>query len=276
VRPLFYILFSAHFAFAAPNPEPSSAVIQEARRFMVAKNRKAATGKLITYLKSDKSAGKGRGKVMESLKTLSEAFFTDQGQRLFETGQSLAFENPELALTSFKEALNLEDANVTVLIAIVRLQLSKKDCMSAEQNLKSAEGINPYNDEIQFFRAKTLLCLKKPKEALALLKTETTEDPVIGVTVANAMFDNGSVTEAAAMLQRALSKDSSYPEVHYWIWKTAEEKSETTDEQGQKYVALCKNLNLRTRRKYINEPRLCSQTQEVEDALKSSPKSTEN
>ena len=48
--------------------------------------------------------------LQEALKGLAEIFFTDQGQRLFETGQSQAYETADSALARFHEALDLEDS----------------------------------------------------------------------------------------------------------------------------------------------------------------------
>jgi predicted Zn-dependent protease len=276
---LLFILFAAFSAMAATDPWVS--VIQDAQKEVVAKNRKAATEKLISSLKAEKWSPKGKVKILESLKSLSEVFFTDQGQRLYETGQSQTYENPDSALAKFKEALGVEDGNMTILLSVVRVQLSKKDCASADLTLKIASEMNPYDDTLRFLQAKSLLCQHKPKEALALLKTDSTEDPVSNVTYASAMFENGSAREALDLLQKTAGKDPGFPESHYWIWKVSEEKNDpakadAAEDQAQKYVALCKNLNLRTRRKYINEPRLCGQTQEVEDALKASPKNSEN
>lgn len=271
---LLALLFLPLFAHAAAAPEPWNGVIQDAQKYAVAKNRKMATGKILNSLKTDKWTGKGRAKLLENLKALSEVFFTDQGQRLFETGQSLAFENQDTAMARFREALGREDGNIMILNAIARLQLGKKDCTGAEQTLHLASDFNPFDPTLKFLQAKTFLCEHKPQDALALLKAEAALDDVVSnTTLASAMFEAGAAAEATGLLHKAAAKDGSYPEVHYWIWKVAEDKD---DSQGEKYVALCKNLNLRTRRKYMNEPRLCGQTQEVEDALKATQKNTDS
>src|SRR4051812_23633277 len=115
---LIVLLFISALAHAIPASEPWNAIIQDAQKSAVAKNRKLATGKILTSLKTDKWNGKGRIKLLESLKGLSEVFFTDQGQRLYETGQSLAFENQDTAMARFREALGREDGNVVILNAI--------------------------------------------------------------------------------------------------------------------------------------------------------------
>lgn len=263
-------LFSA-FVFAAD----SASIIQDAQKAAVAKNRKVATNKLLNAVKTEHSP-KAKAKLLETLGTLADIFFTDQGQRLFETAQSMAYENADTALARFNDALAVEDNNVVILLAMARVQLAKKDCGAADTTLQSAAAINPYDKTLRFLRAKTLLCQHHPQEALALLKMEPSEDPVSLVTLAQALYANGNLHEASSLLQKAAGKDSSYPEVHYWLWKVSEDDSETADEQGQKYVALCKNLNLRTRRKYMNEPLLCGQTQEVDDALKASQKNSDS
>lgn len=277
IRQMMTLLLASLFSFlvSAMPVGDANAIIQDAQKAAVAKNRKAATNKILNAVKSEHSA-KTKAKLLDSLKTLADVFFTDQGQRLFETAQSTAYENADTALARFNEALALEDSNVVVLLAMARVQLSKKDCAAADINLQTAAEINPYDKTLRFLRAKTLLCQHKPTEALSLLKMEPSDDPVSNVTLAAAMFGAGNSHEAASLLQKIAGKDSSYPEAHYWMWKISEDDGDVADEQGQKYIALCKNLNLRTRRKYINEPCLCGQTQEVEDALKTSQKNSDS
>lgn len=262
-------LFSA-FVFATD----ATSVIQDAQKAAVAKNRKAATNKILNALKVEPSPH-AKSKLMEALQTLADVFFTDQGQRLFETAQSMAYENAETALARFNESLALEDGNVVISLAMARVQLAKKNCAAAETNLQAASEINPYDKTLRFLRAKALLCQHKAQDALTLLKMDTADDPVSNVTMASALYASGSTHEAKSLLQKTASRDSSYPESHYWMWKLSQDDGDTSDEQGQKYIALCKNLNLRTRRKYINEPCLCGQTQEVEDALKAAQKNSD-
>lgn len=269
------LILSSIVGVASPQ-EPWNVPIQEAQKFVVAKSRRAAAIRLLKALREEKWSARGRAKIMEALKSLSEVFFTDQGQRLYETGQSLAYENPDTAMARFHDALAIEDSNVTVLLAMARVHLSRKDCANADSSLKSAAEINPFDETLHFLQAKTLLCSHKPEEALAMLKSDGGEDPVKGVTIAEAMIESGASKDALALLQKIASKDALFPEAHYWIWRTADAKTDLSEEQGSKYVALCKNLNLRTRRKYINEPCLCAQTQEVEDALKAAQKNTDS
>lgn len=252
----------------------STTVIQEAQKAAVAKNRKVATNKLLNAIKAE-HLPKNKAKLMDTLKSLADVFFTDQGQRLFETAQSMAYENADTALARFNEALAMEDSNVVILLAMSRVQLAKKDCTAAESTLQAAAEINPYDKTLRFLRAKTFLCQHKASDALALLKMDPVDEPVANVTLASALYETGSEHEAAALLQKTASRDASYPEAHYWIWKISEDKTDAAEDQGQKYIALCKNLNLRTRRKYINEPCLCGQTQEVEDAIKAAQKNAD-
>ncbi len=269
------IILFTQLSFAMSGGEPWTAVVQDAQKAAMMKNRKAASEKLLSALRNDKWPSKGKAKLQETLKTLADVFFTDQGQRLFETGQSLAYDNPDTALARFNEALSMEDSNVTVLLAIARLQLAKKDCLGAEQSLHTADEINPYDSTLKFLQAKALLCQHKNSDAVAVLKAEPGADPVFYVTLAQALFETGDHSGAVNVLEKSANQDGSYPEARYWLWK-ASANNELGEEQGRKYVALCKNLNLRTRRKYLNEPRLCAQTQEVEDALKAAQKSSDN
>jgi predicted Zn-dependent protease len=256
--------------------EPWTVAIQEAQKLALAKNRKAATAKLIEAIKIEKPASRARARLLESLKNISEMFFSDKGQRLYETGQSSYFESADTALLRYKEALDVEDSNLTVLTAMARAQLSKKDCASADATLKIAAQINPYSEAVHLLEGKTLLCQNLPKDAIAVLRADPSDDPVTSVTLASALWQNGSVRESVALLQRTLGKDGAFPEVHYWLWKASEAQAEVAEQHGGKYVALCKNLALKTRQKYLKEPRLCGQTQEVEDAIKNSQKSSEH
>lgn len=264
------IVFVTACAFANAAIESWSVAIREAQKSALAKNRKEATAKLIDAIKNEKPNSRPRARLLESLKTISEMFFSDKGQRLYETGQSSFFESTDTALLRYREALEVEDSNLTILVAIARTQLSKKDCGSASTTLRMASQINPYSEAVQFLQSRVFLCEALPKEAVALLRAVPMDDPVVIVALASAHLQNGLPREGRALLQKALAKDGSYPEAHYWFWRANATQPAVADEHGRKYLALCKNLALKTRQKYLKEPHLCGQTQEVEDALKNS------
>jgi tetratricopeptide (TPR) repeat protein len=272
---LYFVLFLAHLSFATVPSEPWSAIILDAQKSAVAKNRKEATAKIIASLNHDKWGSKGKAKLLDSLKTMGEVFFTDKGQRIYETGQSLAYENPESALNSFREALLLEDSNVTILLGIARAQLARKDCVAAAKTLKTVSELNPFDEALRFLEGKTFLCRDDVASALEKLKGDASEDVVKMVTLASALHENGNDKEALSLLQKTVTKDPFYPEAHYWLWKLTELGGDGAEEHAQRYAVLCKNLNTRTRRKYLNEPRLCAQAQEIDEAIKNAQKNNE-
>lgn len=239
------------------------------------RDRKGATSKLIEAIKQEKQNQQNKRNLQLALKEISETFFTDKGQRLFETGQAALYDNADLAISKFRQSLDVEDGNISVLLGMARGQLMKKDCAATEATLKQASQINPFDENLKPLRAKALLCLNRLDEALELAKTENPDDAMALTTYAAIYLQNGSKKDFQSLIQKAIAKDGLFPEAHYWLWKTAGDSAEQAEVQGQKYIALCKNLNFRMRQKYFNEPRLCGQTQEVQDALKTIKKNSE-
>ena len=57
------------------------------------------------------------------------------------------FENPDIALAQYKEALALEDNNLQLLDSIARVQLAKPDCAAAALTLQKARELYPFAGE---------------------------------------------------------------------------------------------------------------------------------
>jgi hypothetical protein len=73
--------------------------------------------------------------------------------------------------------------------------------------------------------------------------------------------------KAFELYSKMTELDASYPESYYFLAKTGLALGKNSEDWSRKYVSLCKNVDARARRKYANEPSLCSRVKEVEDEL---------
>src|SRR5262245_31616480 len=73
--------------------------------------------------------------------------------------------------------------------------------------------------------------------------------------------------KALDLLLKVSEEQPQFPETYYYLWKAGAELNRDVEVWQKKYVSLCKNVVPRERRKFANEPKLCSGLKEVEDDL---------
>ena len=71
---------------------------------------------------------------------------------------------------------------------------------------------------------------------------------------------------ASEILQKVSEEDPKFPETYHYLAKAGEELGRDVEQWQTKYVALCKGVSLRDRKRYAMK-QLCAQAKEVESAL---------
>lgn len=208
---------------------------------------------------------------MEALNHISKMFFTDKGQKTFEAAQATMWENPEVALNQFKEALALEDQNLQVLNNIARIQLLKQDCDGAAQSLQTARNLNPLSGESAVLELRALSCKQNfealKEKAKTLPPLDKWEEAYVQYLLAGEALQQKSYKKAFDALFKLTEENPQFPESYNLLGRAATELSKDPEPFFQKYVSLCKAVTAREKKKYSLEPRLCAGQKEAEDEL---------
>jgi predicted Zn-dependent protease len=220
---------------------------------------------------------RGRSKLIETLHQVSKVFFTDKGQKLFESAQVNLFENPELALGQLREAQGLEDENILVLAQLARAQIIKQDCDSALVTLEMARSLDPHSNEAALLELRALLCAKRYEVFHEKLKTASAPgapgtsdkwEQAFGqfLSAQDHLRQNAS-HKAFEILAKVKEDFPQFPETYYYLAKAGQSLEKETSPWLQKYSSLCKGITLRERKKFSLEPQLCGRIKEVDEEL---------
>lgn len=244
------------------------AAVEQAQTWAVKKNRAEACSVLRRAIADNP---KSAAKIVETLNQLSKVFFTDKGQKAFEAGQAVMFDNPDLAMNEFRRSLELEDNNLVVLTAIARIQVAKQDCRAAVETLTTARKLNPLSGEAAVLELRALLCsennelLRDRMKSLPLLAKS--EEGLVQYITAQDLLLQGQAKKANELLVKVSEENPQFPETYYYLARAGAELKKDVEMWQQKYVSLCKAVTVRERKKFSLEPRLCFALKEVEDEL---------
>lgn len=246
--------------------------IEHAQSLALKKNRKDACAGLKEALSSTPAPAKNaRARLTEALSQLSKVFFTDKGQKAFEAGQSLMFENPDRAMAQFRESLALEDNNVIVLAAMAKTQLMKQDCDGALATLEQARALNPAASEPAVLELRTRTCKQqflglreKSKQLPALDKWE---EQYVQYLLAQELLEEKAAKKAFDVLAKVADEQPQFPETYFWLAKAGQELNKDNEPWLHKYISLCKAVTSKERKRFSLEPRLCAGMKDAEDEL---------
>lgn len=252
--------------------DSANLAIEQAQALAVKKNRTEACAILREALKNTPAPAKtARVRLGEALHNLSRAFVTDKGQRAFEAGRALMFENPEIAMARFREALSLEDQNVSVLASLAKLNLFKDACDEALETIERARGVNPYAGDVAVLELRALLCLKRLQDfrdrARQLPSLDRHEEQAVQFFTAQSWLREKNPKKAAETLTRLTEEMPQFPDGFLALARAEAELGHENQRWLKRYVTLCKAVTASDRRRYSLEPRMCSEIKEVEDEL---------
>lgn len=260
------------FALNARALDTTASAIEQAQNLALKKNRKDACATLVHALAQTPPPGKAaRAKLSEALANISKVFFTDKGQRAYEAGQSQMFENPDMAMTQFHDALAVEDDNLAILNSVTKIQLAKGDCDAAATTIAQARALNPFAGEPAVLELRALLCQNSfeqlREKARALPPLEKWEEQYAQYLLAQDALQNGSSKKALDTLIKISEEQPQFPETYVYLAKAGSELNRENEAYLQKYISLCKAVTPKERKRFSLEPRLCARMKEAQDEL---------
>lgn len=274
---LFFILTFSFAGISAENVSPMSPV-ELAQAKALLKQRKEACAILVGAIEANKAQPKVVAKLQDALDAISTTFFTDKGQKLFESAQAAAIDNAEIAISTLKEVRLLEDQNLLVNLALARIYIARKEYDAANEILTVSRQLNPRSQDALILSLKLNLAEGKFEvfrgRAVGLSALNKNQDIFLKQFVAQDYWHQQLTRKAFDLFQKISELEPAYPESYFFLAKTGQELGKNTEDWSRRYVSLCKNIDARTRRKYGNEPNLCGQVKEIEDEL--AKKTSEN
>ncbi len=275
VHLFLYFVFAHPAGAAAPQVLPPALkvadAIEQSQKFMLEKNRQKALQVLNQSLEGLPQKSRSRARLLESVQQLSSTFFTDKGQRLFEAAQSSVFENPEVGMARYREALALEDNNLLVLMALAHAQLAKQDCSGALQTLGLARQLTAHLQEPQLLEMQAYICAGNYEMFRERFKQLSVVDKNLEYFAqylsALDLIQQKMWQRAHGLLIRVTELRPDFPEAYSALHKVQRELGERENVFGENYLKLCKAVTVRERKLYSLEPRLCVHTKEVANEL---------
>jgi len=264
-------LFFAHFAVASSR-ETYRDIIEKSYNLSLQKDRTQAVSILLSALKRESKKSTAQRELAAALEKVSEVFFSDKAQQLFELALSLRISDPASAQSKLQEAARLEPENISIEIAIARQSLAANECDNAYSKIQKYRELSPYIDELKLVIAQSLVCQGKMDEYLNLKSAADAKTLKLSIfwqeTEVEYLFKTGSLAKSRDLILTVQKKDAAFAEAYFWQWKIEQQMKLKSDIAAHKYISLCKMLNSRQERQYLAEPRLCRHTSEVETFLK--------
>jgi hypothetical protein len=253
--------------------DPTAVAIARAQDAAIRKDRAQASSILREALQHTGSRT-ARQRIGEALAQVTRIFFTDQGQRAFETGQTALQDSPEAALPAFREALRLEDGNVAVRLGLARYHLVRQDCAAAASEVAEARRLDPLDGDAAALDLRVMICQhsftglrEKVRRLPPLTKWQSS---FVAYVQAREMLEQGANRRAAEALGRVVADFPRFPEARFYLSR-ADATRASGEDSLRRYVALCRSFTGRDRREFALEPRACVHQKEAEDELAKKP-----
>lgn len=220
------------------------------------RDRASAIQLLLKAIQKSSHKPKEQSQWTEKLRAISQIFFSDEGQKVYEAAATLYFYSPKDARAKAEKALELEPQNTLIFRLLANIDLKEKNC--AEAASRYAEIPPRAQTDLERIFQKNLVsyCEGSASEETDL---KPLQSPYKEFFAGVSLLLKKETSMAESSLEHASEKDPQFPESYYWLWKADPEK----EEYGIKYVTLCRNPDARLLRKYKDFPFLCSHISEM-------------
>jgi hypothetical protein len=270
---LFFIpILMPIISLAAPARETYRDLIEKAYNLSLQKDRTQAVGILLSAIKKENKKSPAQKELLAAIEKVSKVFYSDKSQQLYELALSMKSTDPGTALSKLQEAARLEPDNLSIEMALARQSLSINDCDAALTRTMKQKDLYMAVEELRLAAAQADVCLAKYEDFQVLRNAQETKKSELSTfwnsLEAEYLFKTGAFQKSMEIAVNLQKQDNSFPEAHYWEWRTGTELKLKVDKAAQRYLSLCKTINSRLQRQYLPEPQLCRRTTEIETFLK--------
>jgi tetratricopeptide (TPR) repeat protein len=256
------------FVWAANESSPQGAITQIQNKIL--KKDRTGAFKLARELRREFiSQDKNLAIFDAEVERAGTLFFTEKGQKDFETAESMYFSLNDNALTNYKSALEGEDGNLLVLSSLAKYYLAKAECSAANDILKLGVVNWPYWLEFKWLGQLVEVCnqLEPSSEVLEAISKKPDYFIYAQSILAAKLIESGRTKEALNKLAALEKKDSQYPETYFYLFKAQTKDQMGAIEDAEKYINLCKTVGAKERRKYSLDPWLCKKVEAVQKEI---------
>lgn len=230
----------------------------------------------IARLESSSEVSESKTQKIRQLKNMSlrvsGEFLTEEGQRLFELGKSLAQKTPDQAISRLQQALVIEQNSTLILKQMSRIYLQQKDCKKADESAIRAQKLVSFDSASFVLRMQVKECFGtldlRVLNLGAVKKLIPEKNPFLDMYFARRLFRMGKLEEGKHNLDAIQAEHEDWPDLHYWKWKLDPSEGKIDSDHARKYLKLCKNLSPRLDQKLSRYGQSCLQTEDVAARLK--------
>lgn len=264
---LFFSSFISDVSFANRS-ETYKDVIEKAFSLSLQRDRAQALQILRSASKKESKKPVAQKEISQAIEKVATIFLSDKAQQAYELGLSLMSTEPAMAYQRLQDAQRIEADNLSVELALGRLNLTLNDCTQANERLSKLENFVHHSEEVRIFFAQAHLCSGR-YDLINLPKVSEKNRSIVWSAIELELLFKQSQFIKARERGLAISRlDSQYPESSYWIFKIEDSLKIPAMRSAERYVNLCKSLSLRQQRSYLADPYLCRRTAEAEAFLK--------
>lgn len=152
------VLLSLLFVFGAPIQENHEDIIKKAQTLILQRDRDKALQVLQFSIEKENSNAAAIKKLIAAMTQMGEMIFTERGQQMLESAESLVASDPAQALDLYKEALKMEQGNLKIEAQIVKAHFYLEDCDSAANQAEGILQTHPWHEEGIFLLAQARVC----------------------------------------------------------------------------------------------------------------------
>ncbi|MCB0347395.1 MAG: hypothetical protein KDD37_01095 [Bdellovibrionales bacterium] len=233
------ILLIFLFAFSATVQENHEDIIKKAQTLALQRDREKALQILRFSVEKENQNKAAAKKLVSSMNKIGEMLFTEKGQQLLETAESLVANDTKQAIDVYKEALKIEEGNVLIEARIARAHMLLDECDSAASQLESLLSNHPWHEAGLFLQAQASVCKK------SIFIPNSMQIAAVGgglesfYIIAASLYVNKEYAKLVKEMDIAIKKFPEFSEFYWFRSEASAGLSQDNSKDIEKYNELC-------------------------------------
>ncbi len=226
-------------AFSGTIQENHEDIIKKAQTLALQRDREKSLQVLHFSIEKENKNKVALKKLIATMDQMGEMLFTEKGQQLFETAESLASADPKQAIEIYREALKIEVGNVLIESRIARLQILIGECDAASSQLESSLIAHPWYEPNIFLLAQSKVC-KNVSLQLTASQLAAAEDPIIKTYVTLAThYTSKDYAKLMKESEAAIKKHPDFSEIYWFRYESQKALGQEAATDQEKYKEIC-------------------------------------
>jgi tetratricopeptide (TPR) repeat protein len=151
-------LISLFLVFGSPTQENHEDIIKKAQTLILQRDRDKALQVLQFAIERETKNVAATKKLISTMTQMGEMVFTERGQQMLETAESLVTSDPPQALDLYKETLKMEQGNLRIEAQIAKAYFLQDDCDNAANFAEGILQTHPWHETGIFLLAQARVC----------------------------------------------------------------------------------------------------------------------